>query len=171
MFCPPRDSWHTIIIPPILQMGKMKLRELPKLLQELCDRGLNTIQISQPYSPSNYLEDTSNQTSRGGLMGFRCQQLREPPTNRQTGQSVHGTKTIQWCCKRVMLVSSVLPFFFFSPPSPVEILKLGTEGKERGNSDHSVPLGKHGQELTRVNAVTFDFKLFGIEIFRQAAQE
>lgn len=45
-------------------MEKMKLRELPKLLQELCDRGLNTIQISQPYSLSNYLENTNNKTSR-----------------------------------------------------------------------------------------------------------
>lgn len=64
MFCPPQDSWHTIIIPPILQMGKMKLRKLPKLLQELCDRGLNTIQISQPDSLSNYLENMNNKTSR-----------------------------------------------------------------------------------------------------------
>lgn len=64
MFCPPQDSWHTIIIPPILQMGKMKLRKLPKLLQELCDRGLNTIQISQPDSISNYLENMNNKTSR-----------------------------------------------------------------------------------------------------------
>lgn len=45
-------------------MEKMKLRELPKLLQELCDRGLNTIQFSQPYSLSNYLENMKKTTSR-----------------------------------------------------------------------------------------------------------